>query len=165
MYKSYLKLDRSRGGFGVFTSIIIPARVPVLEFKGDILTSEEIGKRGDKGQLRNDIYLQIEKDIFLGPSGEIDDYVNHSCNPNCSIHTVGRRAFLYSIYVIPANHEINFDYSTSSTDDLNTWRMQCNCGCFNCRKIISGFQYLDKDIQDEYRRRDILPLFIKNTFK
>jgi len=157
MYKSYLRLDRSRGGLGVFTPIIIPSKTPILEFKGDIITSSDIKRR----QLSGDEYLQIGDDIFLGLSGEIDEYIRHSCNPNCSIHAVGRRAFLYSMYVIPSNNELTFDYSTSSTDTPSTWQMQCHCGCFNCRQTISGFHHLDKDIQEEYKRRDIVPSFLK----
>ena len=106
--------------------------------------------------------LQIGDDLFLSPSGEIDDKFNHSCHPNCTLHIVGNRAFLYSLHLIKKDTEITFDYSTSSTDTYETWKMNCNCGYIKCRKVISGYQYLSDAIKEEYKRKGMVPLFISD---
>jgi hypothetical protein len=64
------------------------------------------------------------------------------------------------MYVIRAGSEITFDYSTSSTDTLDKWQMNCNCGAVNCRKVISGLQYLDESLKEEYKKKGMIPLFL-----
>lgn len=154
MYKDYLKLGPSKLGKGVYTTVTIPANVPIIEFRGDIFSSAELKHPPSK-------ILQIGLDTYLGPSGDLDDYINHSCNPNCTLHIVGNRALLYSKFFISKDIELTFDYSTSSTDSMERWSMQCKCGTANCRKIISGFQYLDNTLQKDYKDKKIVPIYLK----
>lgn len=155
MYNKYLEVKLSKTGSGVFTKIQIPAKVPIIEFTGDIIPKNKLNL--DPSQ-----FLQVGADRFIGPSGGLDDFINHSCNPNCLVSIVGNRAILYSLYVIPKGYELNFDYSTSSTDTLDSWKMNCNCGHFKCRKIISGYQYLNDSLKKEYIEKGMVPLFITN---
>jgi len=154
MYKQYLEIKNTNTGKGVFAMVQLPANLPILEFGGDFFTKNTL-KHGPE------LFLQVGPDLYLGPSGQVDDYVNHSCEPNCSLIIVGNRAILYSLYVIPEGREITFDYSTSSTDKLSDWAMPCKCGKVNCRKVISGYQYLDNNIKKMYFDKDMLPLFIR----
>lgn len=146
----------SKTGNGVFTKIKIPAGSPVIEVTGDLFNS----KTADHN---HPALLQVGPDLYIGPSGDVDDYVNHSCNPNCLLHCVGSRAILFALHDIPAGSEITFDYSTSSTENKEQWQMKCLCGYKNCRKIISGFQYLDSKLIDEYHKKNMIPLFISNS--
>lgn len=155
MYKQYLKTLTTEKGLGVISSVEIPTNIPIFEFKGNLFTRQSL--KHDMSQV-----LQIGPDTYLGPSGDIDDYVNHSCNPNCCVHTVGNRAILYSLYVIPIELELTFDYSTTSTDTLDFWKMNCLCGNFNCRKIISGFQLLDTNTQEDYIKKGLVPQYVIN---
>lgn len=156
MYKSHLtKIDSSLGGNGVITNVSIPADVPILEFRGDLFSRATLKHEMER-------VIQIGPDMFLGPSGDLDDYLNHSCNPNCSVKIVGRRAILFSLYVIPVNAELTWDYSTTSTDSLTQWSMDCKCGDFNCRKKISGFYSLDESTRENYIRRGMIPMFLTN---
>jgi uncharacterized protein len=154
MYKQYLKIALSNTGQGVFTSVEIPANVPIMEFGGDVFTSQTAPNTPD--------ILQIGNDMFLGASGAADDYLNHSCNPNCSVHVLGKRAILYSLYVIQDGSELTFDYSTTSTDTMATWQMDCNCGSINCRKVISGARYLSAQQTADYTSKGMLPPFMTN---
>lgn len=152
MYTQYIKTMPSKIGNGTFTTVDIPARTPIMEWTGDIF---------DKSNAPDHpALLQIAQNTFLGPSGKPDDTINHSCDPNCYLHVVGKRAIVYSLYFIKADTELTFDYSTTSTDTLDEWKMICQCGSAKCRKIISGFQYLDPKLQDEYIKLGIVPLFI-----
>jgi uncharacterized protein len=161
MYDQHIEIRDSNIGKGMFTKVQIPANVPIKEFRGTIYTLDEIWKPTDPPDAYSP-YLQIGPNTFLGPTGSVDgaDFINHSCNPNCFIHLIGSRAILYSLYVIPANAELTFDYSTTSTDTLDMWRMNCKCNHNRCRGVISGFQLLPKDIQDNYNQRGITPMFI-----
>lgn len=157
MFKPYLKLQPTKMGQGVFTSIKIPVGVPVVEVTGEVYAEDKLP------DPNHPALLQVNHNTFIGPSGDVDDYINHSCDPNCRVHIVGNRAILYSLYDIPANSEITFDYSTNSTDTLDKWQMNCQCGKFNCRKIISGLQYVNSSIVEDYKKRGMIPLFITHS--
>ena len=152
MYKEYLKIDKSKNGLGVFATIDIPKKSPLLELNGNIYR--------DSIELIPEEYLQIGNNTFIGKSGALSDYINHSCEPNAFVSAMGNRVILYSIYDIRANSEITFDYSTTSTDTLDSWKMSCNCGSYKCRKIISGLQYVDSKIVEDYKNKGALPLFM-----
>lgn len=156
MYNRYLKVKKSKPGTGngVFTDIDIPANSPIIEIGGNIYDQSEIGS------LDQDVLLQISNRLFIGSSGDSDDYLNHSCDPNSYLRVSGRRAILFSLYLIKAGMEITFDYSTTSTDTLDTWKMDCLCGSYKCRKIISGYQYLDDKLKAEYQQKGMIPLFL-----
>jgi hypothetical protein len=156
MFNRYLKVFPSKTGNGVFTTVDIPANTPILEFGGNIYHRSELG------DLKYDQVLQIDLDQFMGPSGGVDDFVNHSCSPNCLLHIIGNRAILQSVHLIKADSELTFDYSTSSTDSLDNWQMTCQCGEFSCRKIISGFQHLDENNKMLLQNKGMVPLFITN---
>ena len=152
----YIKKTKDRWGQGVFTKVDIRKNTPIIEFFGQLHTLQTIP------DPENPVYLQITNKWFIGPSGQLDDYINHSCNPNCYINAVGKRATLYSLYDIKQNSELTFDYSLTSTESLESWSMDCRCGYIKCRKIISGYQYLDEDIKKYYQSKDIVPLHIKS---
>jgi Proteins containing SET domain len=154
MYTQFLEKRPSTNGIGLFTKMEIPANVPIFEATGPIRLLEDLPDEV------NDIVIQVGPNTFLGPAGELGDYINHSCNPNCRIHVVGNRAIFYSMYVIPKDSELTYDYSTTSTDSLEEWSIQCNCGDYNCRQIISGHQYLSDSKKQEYIKKNMLPLYI-----
>jgi len=153
VFNRNLIIIETANGNGVNTLVDVPAKTIIFEFKGDFFTRDTL--KHDQSYT-----LQIGKNKFLGPSGGFDDYINHSCNPNCGLVIVGSRAFLLSLYVIKADTEITFDYSTSSNDTLEQWQMNCKCGQFCCRKIISGYQYLNKTIKEKYQKLDVVPSYI-----
>lgn len=156
MYNQHLKMSPSTiGGNGIFTSVKIPASTPIIEITGTLYTNSNLPD--------NPAVLQVGPNLFVGPSGGYDDYINHSCDPNCMLHIVGNRAIVYSIHVIPAGTELTFDYSTSSTDSLNDWQMICNCKSVLCRKTISGIQYLKPELIELYHKKNMIPLFLKET--
>lgn len=152
MYKQYLRTGQTKIGLGVFTNVKIPANTPIMEFKANLITSQELKDPENS--------IQIGNNLYIGPSGGISDHLNHSCNPNCILHIIANRAFLYSLYVIMPDSEITFDYSTSSTDTLEQWKMSCLCDQPNCRKIISGLAYVDDKTKAEYKTKGMIPMFM-----
>ena len=156
MYGQHLEVRDSKNGKGTFTKVSIPAGLPVVDIRGPVLLDREVPAHDNI-----DIYLQVGPNTFIGPSGKnVPEYLSHSCDPNCYVHIVGNRAILYSLYVIPADAEITFDYSISSTDTYDTWKMECHCDSNKCRKVISGFQYLDPVLQETYKKKQLVPLYI-----
>jgi len=68
-------------------------------------------------------FLQIGADEYLGPSGEIDDLVNHSCLPNSAVSIGNQAIMLVTTQSIAIGEEITFDYSMTSTESPDTWAM------------------------------------------
>lgn len=159
MYKQYLVVKSSKTGDGLFTTIELPANVPLFEVLGEVRKLEELP------DPTHPAILQVGPNTYIGPTAGPCDSINHSCNPNCRMSIVGNRAICYSIYVIPKGAELTFDYSTTSNETHDTWKMDCACGSFKCRKVISGFQYLADDLQQEYRDKNLVPLYISEPGK
>ena len=159
MYNQYLKVVSLKDRHVVITEIDIPAKVPICEFTGAVYTDEQINSWKNQKDINN--VLQVGPNLYIGPSGGIDDHIGHSCNPNCYIHATGKRAILYSLHLIKVGTEITFDYSSTSTDGPESWKMECKCGSFNCRKIISGFGHLSTELQKEYKDKRVAALFIR----
>lgn len=154
MFTQYLKVKPSKTGQGVFTTVQIPANVPVLEVRGPIYTEKDLP------DPNHPALLQVGPETFIAASGGPDDYLNHSCNPNCVMRVEGHRAILYSLYVIQAGAELTFDYSTTATDSIDKWKMDCQCGDFHCRRVISGFQNLDPALQQKMKDKGWVPNYI-----
>lgn len=157
MYNQYLEVKPCNTGNGIFSKVEIPANTVIMEFAGPVCSFTELPANSAN-------YLQISKGRFISPIGTINgvDFINHSCDPNCYVHVVGNRAFLYSLYVIPENTQLLIDYSTTSTDSVDEWKMDCQCNSNKCRKLISGYQYLEGSLKEDYIKRGLVPMFMTN---
>lgn len=134
------------GGKGTFTQRRIPARTRILEFTGARVVRELLYQAQAGGG--RDSFLQIAEDIFIGSSGDTDDYVNHSCDPNCGLEFVGDRIYLKSIKPIRRGEELTFDYATSQMGF--PFRFHCRCGSEYCRGEIGDYQELPDARKDFY---------------
>ncbi len=148
-----LKIVNTNTGKGVAVLADVLPNTTIFEFKGNIYNKANLNHESH-------YYLQIGLDKYLGPSGDLDDYINHSCNPNCGLVIMGNRAFLKSLYFIKSGTQISFDYSTSSTETEDEWTMKCNCGYINCRKNISGFNSLTAELKQHYKDLKAIPYYL-----
>ena len=134
---------------GLFTQEFIQKGEIVVVFQGKMVEADSIEKSIYKNV--GDHCFQIEKDLYLCPAEpdtkRMDStfYFNHSCEPNCGVR--GRVTFV-AMRDIQPSEEITFDYAM--TDNLD-FRMECFCGSYNCRKVITGHDWLKKDLQGRYR--------------
>lgn len=138
-------------GQGIFASLAILKGTKILKFAGPILTTTEVR------QLDHDHFIQIDKDLWLGPSGLFDDYVNHSCNPNSALLISSSETVLIAIKDIEPDEEITFDYSPFMIDEEPIG--PCRCGSSNCRGMIELYQNLDPHIQDYLEKNHCVPQF------
>jgi SET domain-containing protein len=90
----------------------------------------------------------------MGPSGEVDNFFNHSCDPNAGLKITATKAVLVAIKDISLGQEITWDYSTTMDED--DWEMNGNCGSNNCSGKIRDFKYLPPEIQQKYLTLDIV---------
>lgn len=129
----------------------------ITQFTGTILHKSEIPKKY-KGE--SDRFVQIGEEEFMGPSGDVDDLINHSCEPNAGLKFGTEQILLVAIKDIEEGDEITWDYSTTMFD--NKWKMRCDCRSSVCRKIISDFTLLSPERQNHYRELNVIPPYIRN---
>jgi len=94
-------------------------------------------------------HLPISDDYFLAALNKDEEdkiklFINHSCNPNCGLN--GNMIFI-ALRDIEKNEELTVDYAFIDNED---YKIDCNCGSKNCRKIVTGFDWKIKSIQDKY---------------
>jgi hypothetical protein len=110
-------------------------------------------------QGADDRYVQVTADRFMGPSGRIDDLINHSCAPNTGLRFGEDGVFLVALRDIPAGEEIAWDYSTTLGPDA--WAMPCACGSADCRGRIGGFATLPDERQRWFLERGLVAPFLR----
>lgn len=94
-------------------------------------------------------YLPLSDNILMGALSKDEEediklYNNHSCDPNCGVH--GEISFI-AIRDIHPGEELTIDYAFVDNEDYS---FECTCGSDKCRKIITGFDWKIKNLQDEY---------------
>jgi len=73
------------------------------------------------------------------------DYFNHSCNPNCGLDSP---ISLVAMRDIEVGEEACFDYAMSDSSDYDEF--ECHCGAPNCRKTITGRDWMLPELQERY---------------
>lgn len=142
---------------GIFASRNIKKGEEIIRFKGKLFTYQQLPTPYNKVE---DHYVQIDKNLYMGPSGDYDDLFNHSCNPNSGLKIKNGKIILIAIKNIKKGEEITWDYSTTMDED--DWEMDCKCCSKKCRGRIRDFKYLSKKIQQKYTKLGIVPKFILN---
>jgi hypothetical protein len=136
-------------GLGVFAARgFSPGDIVMMDFDGDyydqVLSYEELRKH----DIGLKYPLQIGMDSFRVPSGNIDDFTNHSCDPNTGIRLHAYGAMILAIRDIKVHDEITFDYSTYLNNPHES--MICRCGANNCRGLVGNFTTLPIHLQRRY---------------
>ncbi len=87
--------------------------------------------------------------------------INHSCNPNAWMK--GEQT-LVALKPIRKGEEITYDYSSVEWTPqayppyyTDGWPMCCRCGSSSCRRKISCFPYLPKQVRAKYIVKKIVP--------
>lgn len=155
-----LIVKNTKNGRGVFANRDFKDGETIFEFHGNFYTYEELPTPYNEVK---DHYVQIDENLYMGPSGDLDDFFNHSCEPNSGLKINGKKVFLIAIKDIKKDNEITWDYST--TMDEANWEMDCNCDSKNCRGRIRDFKYLSPNIQKKYLDLGIVPEYITNHGK
>ncbi|KAM9180351.1 histone-lysine N-methyltransferase SUV39H1 [Dugong dugon] len=130
-------------GWGVRTLEKIRKNSFVMEYVGEIITSEEAERRGQIYDRQGATYLfdlDYVEDVYTVDAayyGNISHFVNHSCDPNLQVYNVfidnlderlPRIAF-FATRTIRAGEELTFDYNMQVDPvDMESTRMDSNFG-------------------------------------
>lgn len=152
-----LQLKEGKFGNSVFAMRPFHQGERILDFSGPLLERSAIPKNIVLPE--DDRYIQVGIDLFIGPSGKIDDMINHSCEPNSAVLIKNKSAQLFSIREIREGEEITYDYSLQMNDE--PWTMKCQCGSKNCRRLIREYKFLPQSLKNFYLNLGFVPEYNK----
>ena len=89
-----LILKKSNLGKAVFANKNFKKNEKIIVFKGALMKKAELP---ELIKPEDDRYMQVSKNKYLGPSGNFDDFFNHSCNPNAGIKIIDKKVILMAI--------------------------------------------------------------------
>lgn len=143
-------------GKAVFAARAFAEGEPLLEFTGRRLAAGSVPSLMRGG---SDRYVQVTPDHYMGPSGRLDDLVNHSCDPNAGLRFTDEGVFLVAIRDIAVGEEVTWDYSTTLAE--SNWHMICGCRAATCRRVIGNFATIDPERQQFYRARNLVAPYLR----
>ena len=150
------RVDENHLGKAVFAAAAFAEGDTLIEFTGRRFRADQVPSlmRG-----RGDRFVQVTPDHYMGPSGRIDDLVNHNCAPNGGLRFTDSGVFLVAIRAIRPGEEISWDYSTTLRE--SNWHMICQCRAPECRRVIGNFDSLDPDRQEWFRARNLVAPYLR----
>jgi hypothetical protein len=161
-YSNTLIVRPVRNGRGIVALKPFAPGAHICQIRGKVVTVNAVWRYWDTDPRRGENCFRYDADHYLDPEGEIGAYANHSCNPNAGLIKAGRRLLLQAVRPIAAGDEVTHDYSTLlGADDV--WKMKCNCGASNCRKVVSNVCKLPAGVIARYQSLGIIPGFILET--
>lgn len=148
-------VGRNRLGKAIYTGKALEAGAIVVRFEGEMVPRERVPP-----QLvaEADRYVQVGPGQYMGPSGGVDDLINHSCDPNCGLKFDANGPVLVALRPITVGEELTWDYSTTIVAD--DWSMHCACGTALCRGTVGDFRYLPAAVKARYQWLGIVPDYV-----
>lgn len=150
------RVGETHVGKAVFAATGFAAGEDIVPFSGKRLPANRLPRRLFG---RGDRFVQVGADEYLGPSGAIDDLINHSCDPNAGIRFRETGPVLIALRPIPVGEEITWDYSTTLADA--EWHMTCACGSPHCRGDIAAFATLPEPRRRWYLARNVVAPYLR----
>lgn len=155
--RKYCKLEKiktKKKGFGLIAKDDIPAGAFVIEYCGEVISTEECQERlmapEEAGSAdRHFYFLTIDSNCCIDASkrGNKARFINHSCNPNCETQKWNvngeMRVGIFALDDIKKGSEVTFDYQF---ERVGVEKQRCYCGEPNCRGYIGDKP--DKLIKD-----------------
>ena len=132
----------------------------VVDYVGEVITSDEAEKRGRKYDAEGRTYLfdldfnSMEETIYTVDAtlfGNLSRFINHSCDPNLNIFSVYinnldinmPQLAMFAKRNIKRGEQITFDYCGRGREKEETVmdtqiyaKTECRCGAKNCRKVL-----------------------------
>jgi SET domain len=85
--------------------------------------------------------IQISERRHQAFTGDVDDFLNHSCAPTCRVDAAGLR--VVALVPLGVGQELTFNYLTTEWDLTEPFV----CSCEGQRRVIRGFGHLAPEEQ------------------
>jgi uncharacterized protein len=152
-----LVVKESKNGFGLFTRHAFQVGDMIFQVQGKVYTWRQIDTV--QSMTFRDNLFRFSENTCISPEGELGAFLNHSCMPNSKVVKTKNGLHIEAVRSMQKGEEVCIDYATIlAADDI--WKMACNCGEVNCRKVIKKYTSLPKNLQQLYKISGILPSYI-----
>lgn len=138
----------SIAGYGRFTKEAIKKDEIVAIRSGHIVNGQKLL---ENAKIINGSEHQIADDFYLVPLVEAEFtrvmcFLNHSCQAN-----IGLRGDVTIVAMrdIEPGEELCLDYAMIFNNEM---KFECQCGVKTCRKIVTGKDWMEKELQEKYRK-------------
>ena len=121
---------------GVFTTAPIRKGIRIIEYAGPRITPEQADEMYDHAS-RTYLYGMEDGKTVIDGEG-LGAYLNHSCDPNCEIDEIKKRAYIFALRDINAGEELLWDYNLYDDDDP----APCHCGSSKCRGTMYSREWM-----------------------
>lgn len=102
----FLQVRRAASGLGVFSKKDFSQGSFIIEYTGELLTTQQADQRGGKYLFRIDSKWAVD-----GKGREnLSRYINHFCRPNCEVQISRRLILIYALKDIVKGEELGYDY-------------------------------------------------------
>lgn len=155
MQKKFVTKNTGRYGKGVFAARDIKKGEVIHVLSGKKMTVRDFIKKVNSDEENIDDPLQVGKRTYIDLD-EVSRTFNHNCNPNAILR---KRSELFAIKDISSGEEITYDYSLTIAP--TEWKMKCECGSENCRKILGDVLSIPKNILKKYREMGAMQDYMK----
>ncbi len=132
----YTTRESAIHGKGLFATADIPVNQIIVEYQGERIDRQEAERREGQNEESGITYIVfVDADHFIDGAfgGNESIYMNHSCDPNCTLIRRAGQVFLTAKRPIRAGEELTFDYAF----DADSPRVPCGCGSPSCRGTIN----------------------------
>jgi uncharacterized protein len=120
-------------GWGVYAAQPITKDARIVEYKGQLVSQAEGGRRERRYLPRHRIWIFTINTRWVrdaGIGGNIARYINHACHPNCYVDIVGHTIWILASRQIEPGEELTYDYNTDGVANI-----PCRCRP-RCRRIL-----------------------------
>lgn len=137
--------DAGEAGLGVFATAPIRSGEVVAAFGGHMVDLREFDALPADHQVHS---LQIAEELFLVCPADPDpaDHLNHSCDPNCGI---AGNVVVMTMRDVTTGEQLTFDYAMCDSDPYDEF--ECCCGTAECRRKVTGNDWMVPELQQRYR--------------
>ncbi|GAB7337400.1 hypothetical protein MBLNU457_g2744t1 [Dothideomycetes sp. NU457] len=132
-------VDTKDRGHGIRANRIFGPGQIIMEYCGEVITQEESDRRMNEVYKDKNCYYLMEFDqgmIIDATKGNIARFVNHSCDPNCTmekriVHGEPKMALFAGPRGIMTGEELTYDYNFDNFSKTSV--LDCRCGSERCR--------------------------------
>ena len=122
---------------GLFAVTDIPPGTRIVEYLGEKISKDESARR--LAQYNTYIaYLNEQYDIDGETRANMARYINHSCDPNCTVEYTPETIWIVALKHIQVGEELSCNYGYDARDYD---KFPCRCGAAICCGYILGREY------------------------
>jgi len=119
-------------GKGLYAVKKIPARRKIGSLAGEIISKKLAREKAKLNESISIVELWNGKALDASIINNELKYINHSCQPNTYMRTLGNHVEFYALRSIKPNEELTCNYGPTHHDG----KRKCNCGAPNCKGAI-----------------------------